>query len=279
MQTIEVKHFFDPTTSTLTYVVCDSLTRDAVIIDPVLDYEEGQTSERSFGQVAQFVAELNLKIHYILETHAHADHLSAAQVAKQLYPQCLLGIGERIREVQATFTNEFNIEDIDGSQFDVLFVAGEEVEAGSLKFKVLPLPGHTPACVGYYFLPTSGNSTASSEGLLFSGDVIFMPDYGTGRCDFPGGSAEALYASISERIYRLPDATKIYVGHDYQPGGRPLRFQTTVAEQLAQNIHLKAATTKEEFVRFRTDRDKTLKEPRLLIPSLKFNLVAGKLRR
>jgi glyoxylase-like metal-dependent hydrolase (beta-lactamase superfamily II) len=282
---VEVKHFFDPSTSTLTYVVFDSHTHDAVIIDPVLDYEPGETgpdtnvraeqvSERSFDEVAAFIDQLKLNVHYILETHAHADHLSASQTAKKRYPTALLGISERIREVQATFAKDFEVDDIDGSQFDRLFVAGEEVEAGSLKFKVIPLPGHTPACVGYLFTPQEGDAK-----MLFTGDAIFMPDYGTGRCDFPGGSAETLYASIAEMIYGLPDDTQIYVGHDYQPNGRALKYQTTVGEERRHNIHLTENTTKDEFVRFRHERDKALKEPRLILPSLKVNLVAGRIRR
>lgn len=277
MQSIEVKHFFDPATSTLTYVVCDPKSRDAVIVDPVLDYHvepsgdvlNGQISNESFDIVADYIRQLDLKVHYILETHAHADHLSAGSLAKKYFPNALLGISDRICEVQMTFARQWEIPAVDGSQFDRLFFAGEEVEAGTLKFKVMPLPGHTPACVGYLFEPEN------ESGAIFVGDAIFMPDFGTGRCDFPGGSAERLYASIAEGLYRLPDSTRIYVGHDYQPGGRELRFMTTVAEERASNIHVKDSTTKDEFVKFRTERDRTLKEPRLMIPSLKFNLVAG----
>lgn len=283
MTDIAIKEFFDPRTSTLTYVVYDPESRDAVIIDPVLDYDgDGQTVapenllQESFERLVEFLKHDHLRPHFILETHAHADHLSASQLLKAEYPDAVLAIGERIKEVQTVFKKELGEETIavtDGSQFDRLLKAGEAVRAGTLEFTVIPTPGHTPACVTYHFKSKDG------LGALFTGDAIFMPDSGTGRCDFPGGSAEALYDSITQNLYTLPEETPIYVGHDYQPGGRELRFKTTVGEQKAENIHLKSATTKAEYVQFRTTRDKTLKPPRLIIPSLKVNLAGGRFRR
>ena len=172
----------------------------------------------------------------ILETHAHADHLTAASELKRLYPAAKIGVAETIKHTQATFCDIFeSCEDVpaDGSQFDLLFSDNQKVEAGALNFKVIYTPGHTPACASYLF-----------DKMLFTGDAIFMPDYGTGRCDFPQGSAEDLYDTITQKIYALPDDTEIYVGHDYQPGGRDLKYKTTVKEQKTANIHIDENTSK-----------------------------------
>ncbi len=267
---MEIQHFFDQATSTLTYVVYDASSQDAVIIDPVLDFDPAsvRTSHQSIDLLVAFVKEKKLNVQMILETHAHADHLSSALVLTQRhFPKAQICVGEKITLVQVAFKKIFNLPDsfkTDGSQFHRLLQDHETVSAGSLKFKVIFTPGHTPACASYLF----GDA-------LFVGDSIFMPDYGTGRCDFPMGDAGVLFRSVTERIYRLPDSTRIFVGHDYQPGGRPLKFVTTVAESKAQNIHIKADTTLDSFIKFRTTRDATLSAPRLLYPSVQVNIAAG----
>jgi glyoxylase-like metal-dependent hydrolase (beta-lactamase superfamily II) len=269
---MEIKAFFDPTTFTLTYVVHDPVTRDAVVIDPVLDFDPSgtQTSTSSVERVAAYADERSLRLHFILETHAHADHLSGSQFLRRRF-DARVAVGERITEVQQTFRDIFDLPadfPIDGSQFDRLLRDGEVVEAGSLRIAVLSTPGHTPACVSYVI-----------EDAVFSGDALFIEDYGTGRCDFPRGSADALYHSVHERLYALPDATRVFVGHDYQPNGRPLRYETTIGASKRENVQLKTSTTKEAFVRFRTERDATLAPPRLLFPSVQVNVDAGRLPR
>lgn len=265
---MKIQHFFDPDTSTLTYVI--SKGSDAVIIDPVLDYDpaSGKIEDKSVKSIIDYVKSHELTIHAILETHAHADHISSSQILKQIYPNAILGIGERIKPVQEVFKAHFNLAHLkpDASQFDKLFSDFEEVNLGSLKMKAIPTPGHTPACMSFLF-----------EDVLFTGDALFMPDSGTGRCDFPKGSADTLFESITKNIYTLPDATKIFVGHDYLPGGRELKFETTVGESKNENIHLKSTTRKSEFISFREGRDKTLKAPRLLLPSIQVNIDAGHL--
>lgn len=265
---IQIKDFFDKNTSTMTYVVFDPSTRDAVIIDPVLDYDpaSGRVWGESVHKVVTYVKENQLKPHMVCETHVHADHLTGAQLLKKSYPQIKVSIHENIKIVQETFQKIFNLPKFraDGHQFDMLVKDNQVFNAGSLQIKVMNTPGHTPACLSYLI-----------EDALFTGDSIFMPDSGTGRCDFPNGSAEMLYHSIKNKVYSLPDSTRIFVGHDYQPGGRELRFQTTVGEQKKNNIHVKADTTLESFVEFRTARDKTLAAPRLLLPSIQVNMDAG----
>lgn len=267
---LQIQHFFDSATSTLTYVVADQQTGDAVVIDPVWDYDpaSGKMSTRSMEPVIAFLQEQRLNPLYVLETHAHADHLSSSQLFKNFFPNIKVAVGERIVEVQKIFKDFFNLKDLNpnGAEFDLLLSDGQELQAGSLKIKTIFTPGHTPACASYLI-----------EDALFAGDAIFMPDYGTGRCDFPAGSAEDLYDSVKKRIYSLPDNTRIFVGHDYQPHGRPLEFQTTVGEEKKSNIQLQDATSREEFVRFRKDRDATLAAPKLLLPSIQVNIRAGHL--
>jgi glyoxylase-like metal-dependent hydrolase (beta-lactamase superfamily II) len=268
---IQVKHFFDKDTYTLTYVVYDAATKDALVIDPVLNFDaaSGHTWTNSIEEVISFVKKEDLKVYYVLETHAHADHLSGSQDLKKAFPNATLAIGERIKEVQSVFKGIFNLHPsfkTDGSQFDKLLSDGETVKAGSIVIKTIFTPGHTPACASYLI-----------EDILFVGDAIFMPDYGTGRCDFPSGSAEALWDSIASKIYKLPDSTRIFVGHDYQPGGRELKWQTTVGEEKAANIQLTASMSKESFVNMRKARDATLDAPRLLFPSVQVNIDAGRL--
>lgn len=267
---MNIKTFYDPKTYTLTYIVFDAETKDAVIIDPVLNYDQAASkiSTTSFEQYRQFIDEQGLKLHYVLETHAHADHLSSSQYFKDAYPGVKIGIGENIKVVQEVFKDIFNYESLptDGSQFDHLFVDGEEVQAGSLRFKVIATPGHTPACVSYLI-----------EDAVFTGDALFIEDYGTGRCDFPRGSAMDMYVSIHDKLYALPDETRVFVGHDYQPGGREVRYETTIGVSKRENIFLKASTSAEEFVSHRNLRDSTLNAPVLLLPSVQVNINAGKL--
>ncbi len=268
---VQVKEFFDKNTWTLTYVVWDPKTRDALVIDPVLDYDpaSSKTSEESAKTVIDFLKSQNLQLHFILETHAHADHLSGSQIIKKAFPDAPIAIGEKITKVQEIFKVIFGLPadfKTDGSQFDRLLKEGEQFSAGSILIKTLFTPGHTPACASYYI-----------HGNIFVGDALFMPDYGTGRCDFPAGSAQDLYHSVQDKIYELPEDTKVYTGHDYLPNGRPLKFMATIAEEKKNNIQLKAQTSMEDFVRFRTERDKTLAAPKLLLPSVQVNIDAGHL--
>lgn len=267
----QIKTFYDPRTFTLTYVVFDPETRDAVVIDPVMDYEPvgSKVWTESSDAVVNFLKKEELKLHYILETHAHADHLSGSQHIKQFYPEARIAIGERIKVVQETFKGIFDLPAdfaVDGSQFDELLKEGERVKAGSIEVEVIFTPGHTPAC-----------ATFQIEDALFTGDALFMPDMGTGRCDFPAGSSEDLYDSIAGKLYALPDETRVFVGHDYQPGGRELAYESTIGENKERNVQLPASRSKEDFVRFRNERDATLEAPRLLFQSVQVNVDAGKL--
>lgn len=267
---MNIKHFFDPDTFTLTYVVYDQKTLDGVVIDTVLDIEQasGKLEDKSLKKVMSYIEDHKIKIHGILETHAHADHITSAQLLKNIFPGARVGIGEKITLVQEVFKKHFNIDYVktDGSQFDELFSDFEEVSFGSLKMKAIPTPGHTPACMSYLF-----------GDVVFTGDALFMPDYGTGRCDFPKGSSKDLYHSVTKNLYSLPDSTRVFVGHDYSPEGREMRFETTIGESKKNNIQLKENTSEEEFIGFREARDKTLKAPRLLLPSIQINIDAGHL--
>lgn len=267
---MEIQAFFDEATWTLTYVVYDKDTRDAVIIDPVLDYDPLAISfsTQSVDKVTAFVAEHGLDVHYILETHAHADHISGSQLLKKRL-DAAVAIGEHIQTVQALFKGVFDLPEefaTDGRQFELLVKDGEKLSAGSLPIEVIHTPGHTPACVTYKI-----------HDALFTGDALFMPDFGTGRCDFPAGSAEDLYDSIANKLYTLPDETRVFVGHDYMPGGRELRYETTIGESKASNKQLTAATPREDFVKFRTERDATLRPPNLIFQSVQVNVDAGRL--
>lgn len=271
MTTIHVQSFFDEDTSTLTYVVSDPKTKDAVIIDPVLDYDPAasKVSLESVKDVLHYVTKEDLTIHFILETHAHADHLSGSQYLKEVLPHAVLAIGENIKKVQKNFKTIFNFKDFNenGVQFDRLLKDDETFHAGSLEIKVMFTPGHTPACSSYLI-----NNEA-----VFTGDVLFMHDYGTGRCDFPGGSSADMYDSVTTRLYTLPDEVKVYVGHDYKPGGREVQYESTIGKQKAENPQLNASTTKEAFIKTRDTRDGTLKAPRLILQSLQVNIDAGHL--
>lgn len=265
----EVKAFFDARTFTVTFVAWDAATRDAVVIDPVLDYEPvgSYTWTESVDAVTEFVRQQGLRVHWALETHAHADHLSASQILRRRLDAKVV-IGERIAEVQETFKVVFDLGAgfaTDGSQFDRLVKDGETFHAGSLAIEVIATPGHTPACVSYKI----GDA-------VFTGDALFMDDYGTGRTDFPKGSAEDLYDSV-QRLYQLPDSTRVFVGHDYQPGGREVRWETTIGVSKRDNPQLKASTPRDDFVRFRRERDSGLAAPKLLFQSVQVNVNAGRL--
>lgn len=267
---MQIETFYDPATFTLTYVVFDPKSRDAVVIDPVLDYDplSSSISTRSLQQLEGFLTTHKLRLHYVLETHAHADHLSGGQYLKRRFG-AQVGIGARIQEVQEVFQDVFALPETfstDGSQFDRLFEDGEKFSAGTLSIEVIATPGHTPACVTYKI-----------EDAVFTGDALFVEDYGTGRCDFPAGSADALYTSIHERLYTLPNETRVFVGHDYQPNGRALRYQTTIGASKAKNVQLCARTSRDEFVKMRTERDAQLAPPRLLYQSVQINIDAGQL--
>ncbi len=267
---MQIKTFFDKRTSTLTYVVYDPETRDAVVIDPVHDFDapSGSLWTESVDWVIRFLNDRQLRLHWVLETHAHADHLSGAQLLKECSPDVRVAIGANITKVQQVFKGIFNLpEDFktDGSQFDKLLDEWAMLKAGSIEVRTTFTPGHTPACATY-----------EVGDALFTGDALFMPDSGTGRCDFPGGSAKDLYRSI-QKIYTHHDETRIFVGHDYQPGGREVRYQTTVGAQKKCNIALRADSTEAEFVSFREKRDATLPTPKLLFQSVQVNVDAGRL--
>jgi glyoxylase-like metal-dependent hydrolase (beta-lactamase superfamily II) len=261
-----VKAFCDPQTWTYTYVVYESKGSACIVIDSVLNYDpkSGRTKTHSADEVIAFIKENRLQLEWILETHAHADHLTAAP-----YIQEKLGgkiaIGDHITTVQSVFKGVFNLDDIavDGSQFDALIKEGEPIAFGNLSFKALYVPGHTPACMAYEI----GDS-------IFVGDTLFMPDVGTARCDFPGGSASNLYRSI-QSILKYPPSTKLYMCHDYPPNGRPPEYQSTVADQKKSNIHVHDGVTEEQFVAMRNKRDAGLEMPVLILPSIQVNIRAG----
>jgi glyoxylase-like metal-dependent hydrolase (beta-lactamase superfamily II) len=269
MKTPEILSFFHEETNTFTYVVIDPATKHAAIVDSVLDYcaASGRTHTAAADKVLSAVKDRGLTIDWILETHVHADHLSAAP-----YLQAQLGgkiaIGSHVRDVQKIFTKLFNANGVatDGSQFGMLIDDGETFKIGDLDATAIHTPGHTPACMAYHI----GDA-------VFVGDTLFSPDYGTARCDFPGGDARALYQSI-QKLFELPDETRVFLCHDYLPDGRDHYFnETTIAEEKANNIHVGHGATEDEFVKMRTERDATLAMPKLILPSVQVNMRAGHL--
>jgi glyoxylase-like metal-dependent hydrolase (beta-lactamase superfamily II) len=267
-----VRHhpLFDPRTWTITWVVWDPATRDALVVDPVLDFDpaSGRVWRESVDALLAYVTGHGLTVRAVIETHAHADHLSGGQLVREATGAPVM-IGEHIRTVQSVFRELLDLGPtfpVDGSQFDRLLADGEIVQLGSIRVEVIHTPGHTPACVSLRI----GDA-------VFVGDALFAPDYGVGRCDFPAGDAAALHRSVLERLYALPDDTVVCLGHDYQPGGRPLVVRTTIGEQKARNVQLDASTPRDAFVAMRTARDRTLDAPRLLYPSVQVNLDAGRL--
>lgn len=265
----DVRGFFDPATHTVTYLVSDPATGHAAIIDPVLDFDapSARTSTRSIDAVMAALRSEALTLALVLETHAHADHLTAAAHLRAT-TGVSIGIGGRITQVQSAFGPLFDADDVrpDGAVFDHLYADGDAFALGDLTVEVIHTPGHTPACVSYRI----GDA-------VFTGDTLFMPDYGTARTDFPGGDARTLYRSI-QRLLALPDDTRVFVGHDYLPQGRTdYRFETTVAEQRAHNIHIGGGVSEDAFVAMREARDATLGAPQLILPSLQVNIRAGDL--
>ena len=265
----QIEGFYDTVTGTVSYVVYDQPQGHAAIIDPVLDYDpkSGRTKTHLADQVIEFVRQQQLAIDWILETHAHADHLSSAR-----YLQAQLGgriaIGEHITQVQTIFKQLFNLEPgfaLDGSQFDHLFADNENFQVGSLTGRALFVPGHTPADMAYQF----GDA-------VFVGDTLFMPDAGTARCDFPGGDAHTMYQSV-QRLYALPPATRLFMCHDYPPPERGPLWETSIAEQRRKNIHIRDGVSEADFVQHRNTRDATLEMPTLIIPSVQVNIRAGDL--
>jgi glyoxylase-like metal-dependent hydrolase (beta-lactamase superfamily II) len=264
---VEIQHFFDEHTWTLTYVVHNG--RTAVVIDPVRDFDpkNGRTSWTSAEKVAAYLDREGLEVPYVIDTHAHADHMTGLPFFKERYGARSV-TGARVGEVQRTFRGIYNLASdfpVDGSQFDALLDEGERLSFGSLQVEAIHTPGHTPAHMSWKIADA-----------VFVGDTLFMPDYGSARCDFPGGSAADLYDSI-RRLYAMPDDTRLFVCHDYMPGGRPLAFETTVREQKRHNIQINERTTKDEYIAFRRHKDAGLEAPTLILPSIQVNIRAGEL--
>lgn len=264
---MKIKHFYDRSTNTLSYVIHKNESDQAVVIDPVLNFEPltGRVSYKSILELASYLHKHSLEPALCLETHVHADHLSGCQGLRKLFPKMKVGISQRIDAVLKHFAPQFHEQGSSG-HFDILFQDNEIMEVGPIKVKTLPTPGHTPACTSFLI-----------EDAVFTGDTLFMPDSGTGRCDFPAGSAKQIYASIQTMLYSLPDTTRVFTGHDYQPGGRELRYESTIAEQKSGNMMIPENISEEAFIKNREDRDKTLSAPRLLLPSIQVNIRAGHL--
>ncbi len=267
---MHVQAFFDKATFTVTYVVFDVATKASAIIDPVLDFDSssGRTSTKSADRVISYLRDQGLRLEWILETHAHADHLSAGAYIKSVVGG-KIAIGAHIVDVQKIFAKVFNLKDgfvPDGTQFDVLLRDGDTLALGELKGRVMHTPGHTPACVTYVI-----------EDAAFVGDTLFMPDYGSARADFPGGDARTLYRSM-RRILELPKSTRIFTCHDYKSAGRSeFAWESSVEQQRRSNIHVRDSISEDEFVALRTARDKTLGVPQLILPSIQVNIRAGSL--
>jgi glyoxylase-like metal-dependent hydrolase (beta-lactamase superfamily II) len=264
-----IQAFFDEPTNTISYLVGDPLTRDAAVIDPVLDFDlpSGEVDTRSVERILDFAAKHDWRIVMVLETHAHADHLSGAPFIKAR-TGAWIGIGDHIRDVQKIFRPVFAMDDLktDGSDFDRLFVDGERFAIGALEVEAMHVPGHTPADLAYRI----GN-------VVFVGDTLFMPDYGTARADFPGGDSRTLYRSI-RRLLSLPPETRLFMCHDYKaPGREDYRWESTVAEQRRNSVHVHDGVTEDDFAAMRDARDATLAVPRLLLPSIQVNVRAGRL--
>ena len=265
----EVTAFFEPQTHTVQYVVSDPTRARAVVIDPVLNFDpnSGRTSRESIDAIISHVRANDLTVDWVLETHVHADHLSGASVLKAELG-ARVGLGRHITEIQETFGDLFDATDVsrDGSEFDRLFADGDEIDIGTIAGRVIHTPGHTPACVTYMF----GDAA-------FVGDTIFMPDYGTARCDFPGGDPAILYHSI-HRIFKLPDDTRLFMCHDYKaPGRDEFAWETTVGDEKQGNLHVHEGVSEAAFVKMRQERDDKLNVPRLILPSLQVNIRAGAL--
>jgi glyoxylase-like metal-dependent hydrolase (beta-lactamase superfamily II) len=266
----EVKPFHHAATGSWTYVVADAASGDAAVVDPVLDYDwkSGRTATTSADEIVAHCRERGLHVRWILETHAHADHLSAAQHLKQSLGG-EVAIGARICGVQQTFKRLFGLDhgfEADGRQFDRLLADDETLPLGRFRIEVIPTPGHTHDSVSFLV----GDA-------VFIGDTLFMPDSGSARCDFPGGDARQLHRSVTDRLFALPAQTRVFVCHDYCPGGRAAKCETTIAEQRRSNTHIRDGVSEDAFVKLRTERDATLDVPNLIIPSVQVNIRAGHL--
>ncbi len=264
-----IEVFFDPDTFTLSYLVIDPATKATAIIDPVLDFtpSNGRTATTSAEKLLKVIAEKKLHIKWILESHAHADHLSSSQFLQQKFA-APIAIGASITEVQKVFNNLFNLSGNEAGHaedFNQLLKHGDKLALGELSIEVLHTPGHTPACLSY-----------KVEDAIFVGDTLFMPDYGTARCDFPGGDAATLFDSI-QFLLSFPEKTRLFMCHDYMPNGRKLQWVSSVAEQKKHNIHLQQDIAKETFIKMRVERDATLSAPKLILPAIQVNIRAGKL--
>ncbi|MBE8222061.1 MAG: MBL fold metallo-hydrolase [Bdellovibrionales bacterium] len=265
---LKITEFFDRLTGTISYIVYDKNTKDAIVIDPVLNFNsnKGSYTTECFKKMLNYIKGNNLKPLFLLETHVHADHISSSKFFKLEFPNIVIGIGENIKIVQEVFAKLFKFTNFktDGSQFDKLIKDDEEFTAGSIKIKAINTPGHTPACVSLLI-----------EDKIFVGDSIFVPEAGTGRCDFPKGDAKDLFNSVTKKLYTLNEDVKVYVGHNYPKEGEQPHFQTTIKELKEQNIHIKENTELKEFLKFREARDKELDSPKLLFQSIQINMNAG----
>ena len=264
---MKIQHFYDERTHALTYVVHDAETTRAVVIDPVLDFDPlaSRTFEESAEKVAGYIDQHGLSLLYALDTHVHADHMTALPFFRRRYGARTV-IGEGIRQVQQTWRDMFNLGDefpVDGRQFDVLVEDGSVLEVGALTIEVIETNGHTPSSMTYRI-----------GDVLFVGDLLFQPDSGTARCDFPGGSAAMEYESI-QRLYELPDKTRVFTLHDYQPGGRELQFESTIGEHKRSNVHVGAGVTRDEFIALRARLEDGKEIPKLLFPAVQVNIAGG----
>lgn len=277
--TMTVEGFFDPATCTISYLLFDSGSGECALIDSVLDYDpkSGRTRTASADQLIAHVAALGARVRWLLETHVHADHLSAAPYLKTRVGG-EIAIGRHVTRVQDVFGKLFNAGPAfahDGSQFDRLLDDGDTLALGALSIRAMHTPGHTPACMTY--VVTEAHAAHDTrDAAAFVGDTLFMPDYGTARCDFPGGDARSLYRSI-RKVLSLPPATRLYMCHDYQPNGRAIQYASTVADELRENVHIREGVTEDDFVAMRTARDATLDMPVLMLPSVQVNMRAGRL--
>nr|4EFZ_A Chain A, Metallo-beta-lactamase family protein [Burkholderia pseudomallei 1710b]4EFZ_B Chain B, Metallo-beta-lactamase family protein [Burkholderia pseudomallei 1710b] len=274
-----VEGFFDPATCTISYLLFDSGSGECALIDSVLDYDpkSGRTRTASADQLIARVAALGARVRWLLETHVHADHLSAAPYLKTRVGG-EIAIGRHVTRVQDVFGKLFNAGPAfahDGSQFDRLLDDGDTLALGALSIRAMHTPGHTPACMTYVVTEAHAAHDAR-DAAAFVGDTLFMPDYGTARCDFPGGDARSLYRSI-RKVLSLPPATRLYMCHDYQPNGRAIQYASTVADELRENVHIREGVTEDDFVAMRTARDATLDMPVLMLPSVQVNMRAGRL--
>lgn len=267
---IDITAYFEPTSHNFTYLLAKE--GKAVIIDSALEFEPKsfRLSTTFIDQVLDDIRSRKLELLGVFDTHVHADHITAAAYIKTLYPAVKIGISENFQTVQRTFSEIFQIDLPKNpvSLVDFSFRNSEEIHLGPFSFQAIATPGHTPTCTCFYF---------STDRVLFTGDTLFMPDFGTGRCDFPNGSAAELFDSIQQKLYSLPEETTVYVGHDYSPGGRELKWKTSIIEEKEKNKHINKDTLKKDFIEFRERRDKNLSLPRLLYPSLLYNIFLGDL--